>query len=304
MKVISAGLLGHLQQDTTTLATCVKLTRRDGLVLGYTTHDRPLTFDCDGLGAVTYQPQGGYKRSAIESQLGLAADNLELEGLIDDDAITDQDLLNGLYDNAALKFMLVNWQDVSQGVLKLRAGYVGQITLHRDTYVAEIRGLMDRYSTVIGEIYTPDCRADLYDQRCQVDPTAFRVETTVATIIAPGPGEEPGHTFTVALDGTAYPPSPPEGSPWFLGGAVIWTSGANAGARTEIKSWLPESATVSLYLAPTFPVQVGDALTLEAGCDKMRRTCKAKYDNIIRFRGEPYLPGLDAALSYPSPHSV
>ncbi|HSF29512.1 MAG TPA: DUF2163 domain-containing protein, partial [Candidatus Tectomicrobia bacterium] len=67
MKVISAGLLGHLSQDTTTLATCVKLTRRDGVVLGYTTHDTPLTFDCDGLGAVTYTPQGGYKRSAIES---------------------------------------------------------------------------------------------------------------------------------------------------------------------------------------------------------------------------------------------
>lgn len=304
MKVISTGLLTHLSQDTTSLATCVKLTRRDGLVLGYTTHDQPLTLDCDGLGAVTYEPQGGYKRSAIESQLGLSADNLELEGLIDTDAISEQDLLNGLYDNAELKFMLVNWADVGQGVLKLRRGYVGQITLHRDTYIAEIRGLMDAYSTVIGELYTPDCRADLGDARCTVDLTAFQVETTVASVEAPGPGEEPGHTFTVALDGTTYQPSPPEGSPWFLGGAVLWTSGANDGVRAEIKAWTPDSATVELYLAPTFPVQVGDALTLEAGCDKRRLTCKGKFNNIVNMRAEPYLPGLDAALAYPSPHSV
>lgn len=304
MKVISTGLLTHLSQDTTTLATCVKLTRRDGLVLGYTTHDQPLTFDCDGLGAVTYEPQGGYKRSAIESQLGLAADNLELEGLIEAEAISAADLLKGVYDNAELKFMLVNWQDVSQGVLKLRRGYVGQITVHRDTYVAEIRGLMDAYSTVIGELFTPDCRADLGDSRCTVDLTAFRLETTVASLGAPGPGEEPGHTFTVALDGTAYQPSPPEGSPWFLGGAVLWTSGANTGVRAEIKAWTPESATVALYLAPTFPVEVGDGLTLEAGCDKRRLTCVGKFDNIVNFRGEPYIPGLDKALDYPSAHGV
>src|SRR5262245_62553259 len=141
MKVISSGLLTHISQDTTTLATCVKVTRRDGVILGYTTHDQPLTFDCDGLGTVMYKAEGGYKRSAIESQLGLATDNLELEGLLDDAAITDSDILKGLYDNAELKFMLVNWQDLTQGVLKLRRGYVGQVMVGRDSFVCEIRGL-------------------------------------------------------------------------------------------------------------------------------------------------------------------
>lgn len=179
MKVISPALAAHLKADTTTLVTAVKLTRQDGVVQGYTTHDKPLTFDCDGQGLVTYQPQGGYNRSAIASQLSLATDNLELEGLLDDDAITEADLLTGKYDNAELKFMLVNWQDLSQGVLKLRQGYIGQITLHRDTFVAEVRGLMDAYGQVIGELYTPDCRADLGDARCKVvlDPSPWEPTT-------------------------------------------------------------------------------------------------------------------------------
>lgn len=306
MKVISAALAAHLQQDTTTLVTCVKVTRTDGVILAYTTHDQPLTLDCDGLGAVTYQPQGGYNRSAIASQLGLAADNLELEGLLDDDALTDADLLTGRYDNAELKFMLVNWQDLSQGVLKLRRGYLGQVTLHRDTYVAEIRGLMDAYSTIIGEVYTPDCRADLGDARCQVDltPAPRTVACTVSTVTPPEPGESGTYVFQVT---PAFPELGVDHEgllPWFTTGKASWLTGANSGTAGEIKAWDAATSTVTLFLATVYPITVGDTLTLTVGCDKRRQTCVQRFDNIVNMRGEPYLPGLDKALDYPSPHSV
>jgi uncharacterized phage protein (TIGR02218 family) len=305
MKVISAGLLDHLSQDTTTLATCVKVTRRDGLVLGYTTHDQPLTFDCDGLGMVTYNAEGGYKRSAIESQLGLAADNLELEGVLDDDAITDEDLLKGLYDNAELKFMQVNWQDLSQGVLKLRRGYVGQITVHRDSYVAEIRGLMDAYSTVIGELYTPDCRADLGDSRCQVnlDTPEFTVACTVSAVTAPAPGEGGTYIFQVAEDLSHLVPEP-GGLPWFAMGKASWLTGANSGTAGEVKDWDATTSTATLFLATPYQIAVGDMLTLTVGCDKRRQTCVARFQNVVNMRGEPYLPGLDKALQFPMAHGV
>lgn len=366
MKVISAALAAHLTQDTTTLVTAVKVTRQDGVVLAYTTHDRALTFDCDGLGLVTYQPQGGYNRSAIASQLGLATDNLELEGLFDDDAITEADLLTGRYDNAELKFMLVNWQDLTQGVLKLRRGYIGQITLHRETYVAEIRGLMDAYGQIIGELYTPDCRADLGDQRCKVvltpgpwQPTnaytqgarvvamgsalplrhfrcsqagtsgtgepawnatlgastgdggctwetllAFTVACTVASVIPAVPGEASAHTFVVTPPLTEFGAVPPDLLPWFVAGKVTWLTGANAGVRAEIKAWDAASSQVTLFLPPTFPIAAAETLTLTGGCDKRRQTCSGRFANIANMRGEPYLPGLDVALSYPSPHAV
>lgn len=366
MKVISPALAAHLKEETTTLVTAVKVTRQDGMVLAYTTHDQPLTFDCDGLGLVTYQPQGGYNRSAIASQLGLSTDNLELEGLLDDDAITDADLLTGKYDNAELKFMLVNWQDLTQGVLKLRRGSVGQITLHRDTYVAEIRGLLDAYGQIIGEVYTPDCRADLGDSRCTVvlDPPpwapstayaggarvvatadalplrhfrctqggtsgasepgwdatltastpdgsctwetllAFTVACTVATVVPAVPGEAGTHRFTVTPDLAEFGAVPEGLLPWFAAGQVSWLTGANAGVRAEIKAWDAATSEVTLFLPPTFPLAPGDTLTLTVGCDKRRDTCLGRFQNLVNMRGEPFLPGLDKALDYPSPHAV
>ena len=372
MKIISAELLAHLQHDSTTLCTCVKLTRTDGVVLAYTTHDRPLTFDCDGLGAVTYKAEGSYQRSALDTQLGLRADTVELEGILQDEAIDEDDILNGVYDAAELKIMLVNWSNVTQGVLKLRRGYVGQITLHRETYVAEIKGLMDRYSTVIGELYTPDCRADLGDARCQFPlqppawqpnhtypvhtsfvsasggshPTrvfqavfggtsgateppwddtllantpdgsvtwwtilAYTVPCTVSLVEALLPGEAGTHRFQVtpALpEFTAWPPTAAL-TPWFASGEARWLTGANAGTRGEITAWFPDTtpgSTVHLTLAPALPIQVGDTLQLVAGCDKRRITCVHRFKNIVNFRGEPWIPGLDTALRYPSPHPV
>jgi hypothetical protein len=54
MKTISTALAEHLAGDVTTLATCWKITRRDGVVLGFTDHVRDL--DVDG---VTYRAASG-----------------------------------------------------------------------------------------------------------------------------------------------------------------------------------------------------------------------------------------------------
>jgi hypothetical protein len=51
MKTVSAALAQHLAGEVTTLATCWKITRRDGVFQGFTDHVRDL--DVDG---VTYKP--------------------------------------------------------------------------------------------------------------------------------------------------------------------------------------------------------------------------------------------------------
>ena len=42
MKTVSAGLEAHLALEATTLATCWKVTRTDGTVYGFTSHDKDL----------------------------------------------------------------------------------------------------------------------------------------------------------------------------------------------------------------------------------------------------------------------
>src|SRR5581483_8652977 len=96
--------------------------RKDGVVMGFTDHDRDLSFD-----GVTYQAASGFTASSVEDQLGLAVSNLDVQGALSSAAITEADLNAGRYDDAAVTIYLVNWQDVSQRVV-LRSGFLGQVS--------------------------------------------------------------------------------------------------------------------------------------------------------------------------------
>ena len=58
MKQLSPSLQSHLDTGATTLAWCWRVTRGDGAVLGFTDHDRDLTFDGTTFEAATgFTPQ-------------------------------------------------------------------------------------------------------------------------------------------------------------------------------------------------------------------------------------------------------
>jgi uncharacterized phage protein (TIGR02218 family) len=77
-------------------------------------------------------------------------------------------------------------------------------------------------------------------------------------------------------------------------------TGANAGARVEVKRHVAGSAAV-LDLWRTMPqaIAAGDTFTVTAGCDKLFSTCKAKFSNTVNFRGFPHIPGNDYVVKYP-----
>jgi uncharacterized phage protein (TIGR02218 family) len=56
--------------------------------------------------------------------------------------------------------------------------------------------------------------------------------------------------------------------------------------------------TLELRQAMAEGVEAGDAFTITAGCDKHFKTCKAKFDNSVNFRGFPQ-PGIDFAFAVP-----
>ena len=74
----------------------------------------------------------------------------------------------GLYDHAEISVFQVNYTDTGQGVIPLREGWLGEVTFNDGRFVAEIRGLTQRLSQRVGELYSPSCRADLGDTRCKV----------------------------------------------------------------------------------------------------------------------------------------
>lgn len=119
---------------------------------------------------------------------------------------------------------------------------------------------------------------------------AYTRAATVATVTD-------NRTFTVTFTNG---PDSREVDDWFTYGAVVWGTGLNAGLTMEVKGFVAATDTVTLFLAMPFEVQVGDALSIYAGCDKRLTTCINKLDNVLNFRGEPYVPGQDEFLGYPS----
>ena len=163
-KTISTALKNHLAEECTTLATCWEITRRDGRIFRFTDHDQPLTV----LGG-RYLSSVGYSRTAIASNATLSVDNLDLEGLFDDDSITEEDLRAGLFDFAEVRIFAVNHQDLSQGIVRQKRGTLGEVASSPDgIFRAELRGLGQRLAQRVGDVYTAECRHDLGDARCRI----------------------------------------------------------------------------------------------------------------------------------------
>ncbi len=78
---------------------------------------------------------------------------------------------------------------------------------------------------------------------------------------------------------------------YFDRGFFTFTTGANAGHSREIKTFA--SDTFQLALPFPYDVQVGDKYEVYRGCDKTTSDCKTTFGNIINFRGEPFIPGID-----------
>jgi uncharacterized phage protein (TIGR02218 family) len=289
MKVLPPGLQDHLDEGTTTLAWCWRIARADGVSFGFTDHDRPLAFD-----GTVFEPESGFTASEIRSGSDLAVDAQDAEGVLTSDRITETDILDGRWDNAAVELWRANWADTDQTVL-MRRGAIGQIRRGRLAFVAEIRSLAHLLGQTVGRTFQATCDAALGDARCGVDldSPAFSGAGVVLHPLR-------DRAFTAAGLGGF-------GDGWFAFGTVEWTSGANAGRHAEVLAHeaAAGSVTITLLEPPVRPIapgsgpgQAGDGFVIRAGCDKRIDTCAAKFGNVVNFRGFPNIPGQDAVLRY------
>jgi uncharacterized phage protein (TIGR02218 family) len=282
MKALPPALQAHLDEGTTTLAWCWRITRADGVVFGFTDHDRTLSFD-----GTVFEPESGLTASEVRSGSDLSVDAQDAQGVLSSDRITETDILDGRWDNAAVEVWRVNWNDTSQRVL-LRRGAIGQIRRGRVAFVAEVRSLAHVLNQTVGRTFQATCDAALGDARCGVDleAPAFKGNGAVIAVLR-------DRTFRASGLGAFA-------AGWFAFGLVEWTSGANAGRRAEVLSHdlAGGVAILTLLEAPVRPITATDAFVVRAGCDKRIATCSAKFANVTNFRGFPHIPGQDAVLRY------
>jgi uncharacterized phage protein (TIGR02218 family) len=271
------AMTSWFQKDLTTLAFCWRLERRDGVALGFTSHDRDLE-----VGGFQYRAAPGMAPSAISKSDGLDVDTLDVAGALTSDAISEGDLAAGRWDGAKLRLIAVDWTDPDAAPLYLARGELGEVGVSDLAFTAELQGPTALLERPVVEATSPECRAELGDRRCRVD-LAGRVRyARIATVIDAA-------TFDVDA---AEPSDNAYGY-----GRVRWIESANSGMASAILR--SDGARVYLREAPAAGVAVGALVELAEGCDKILATCRDRFSNGDNFRGEPHLPGADLLTRYP-----
>jgi uncharacterized phage protein (TIGR02218 family) len=276
MKSISSQFAGRLVEAAQTLAFCIDITRRDGTVFAFTSHDVDIVFN-----AITYRTRAGFSPEKLSSTTKLQDDSMQLLGVLADDAMTESDVRAGLFDGAAVQCFLVDPEAVSAGKLTLRVGVLGAITIEDGVIRATVNGLVDQLQRPVCSLFSPECRANLGDAKCGVNLSGFTFSGTLTSV-----------TNAFSFQDTTRS----EAAGYFTYGLIRFPTSATPLQRYEIQSY---EAGGRFHMALGLPFLPTVALPYEviAGCDKQFVTCRNRFQNAINFRGEPHVPTYDQVLA-------
>ncbi len=284
MSGMDEGLKAHLATGLTTIAHAWAIERKDGVVLGFTDHDRDLSFD-----GVVYRADTGLSALSLAQSTGLSVDNTEAIGALNDLSIREDEIEQGRFDGAEVRAWLVNWTDVNQRWLQFR-GTIGELSRADGGFQAELRGLTEALNRPLGRVYQKPCTAILGDVECGFDPLTpgYSIELALEVV-------DRARVFQwQAFDG--FEPG------WFTRGRFEVLDGAAKGLWGMVKHDRMDGdyRVLELWEPIRAPLQGGETIRLTAGCDKRFDTCRLKFQNLANFRGFPDLPGDEWIVAVPS----
>lgn len=260
----------------TTECRAWRVVREDGVTLGFTDHDCDLVWD-----GVTFRAGSGLTAGSLQQSTGLAVDNTEALGVLTASAVTEADIHAGLYDGAEVTAWQLDWTDVAQRRLVFR-GSIGEIRQGRGGFAVDLRGLTEALGQPGGRVFQRGCPAVLGGKGCKFDLNrpGYWAETKVLSVT--------GQTL-------GLPALADYADGWFERGVLRLN-----GRAVLIKRDLRTEVGREVIIWEDLPVQVGDLVRLEAGCDKRAETCRLKFNNLLNFQGFPNIPGEDWLMSVPS----
>lgn len=277
------SLQTHLESGVTTVCRAWVVTRKDGVAMGFTDHDRTFAFD-----GISFRAATGLSARAVEQSTGLSVDNSEALGALSDAAIREEDIRAGGFDGAELQSWLVNWANPEERRLVFR-GSLGEIERQGTGFRAELRSQAEALNQPQGRVYQRPCTAVLGDAQCGAVTVGAGVSVEAEVISISGGTELVLPSQSSFADG------------WFARGRMTVLSGAAIGRVGSIKRdrEVAGQRVVELWEMLSAGFAPGDLVRLEPGCDKTAATCRAKFGNFLNFRGFPDIPGEDWLVSYP-----
>ncbi len=258
-----------------TAASWWRLTRSDGVALGFTSHDRALWFD-----GLLHEAAPGMLPAAVRLTGAFTPDTTEIAGGITAAGISSDDLQSGRWDGAATSFGIVDWENPAQHHT-LWSGTIGRISRSGSRFEVELTSAKARLAVDPLPRTSPGCRAVFCGAECGLSAARFTHLVSVSSA-----DEE-----SLVIGGNGVPDSAA-----FRFGELMWIDGPNTGISARIIDG--DGANITLAEAPYHAAKPGDRCRLIEGCDRSFESCKTRFDNAINFRGEPKLPGNDMLLRY------
>ena len=257
-----------------TVATWWRIMRRDGVALGFTTHDADLWFD-----GVLHRATPGMVPSAIRRSSDLQADSAEVTGAISHEAIAAADLAAGRFDGARVVIGLVDWETLERQ--SLYRGSIGAVSEEAGTFTTELQSRKSELQRDPVPRTSPSCRAVFCGPGCGLSGAMFTHE---AVVVAHDAGAN-----AVRVECAVGPAT-------LMGGVLRWLDGPYAGIAAGVGA----VADGALVLDMPLDVNIvsGTRVLVREGCDRTISTCSSRFANAINFQGEPFLPGNDLLARY------
>lgn len=262
-------------QPLETVAVWWRIERRDGVALGFTSHDRDLVF-----AGLRHRTAPGMVPSAVRRTATLEADSAEVSGALAHDAIGEAELAGGRFDGARVAMGLVDWESLEFEALF--TGTIGSVGREGEQFSAELESLKQVLARDLVPRTSPTCRAEFCGEGCTLSSARFTHEATLTEV--------------------------GEGRQWVRAGGILaadfafgWlrpVDGGDAGAVLRVRA--VDDGWLVLERPLAEDATAGQRVLLREGCDHTIATCSARFGNAVNFQGEPYLPGNDLLSRYPA----
>jgi uncharacterized phage protein (TIGR02218 family) len=260
-----------------TTATFWRVLRRDGVTLGFTTHDRDLWFD-----GVSHRAAPGMVPSAIRRSADFEPDSAEVEGALSHDSIPAADLAKGRFDGARVLIGVVDWETREREVLY--RGTIGTVTEQAGSFTAALQSRKLELQRDPVPRTSPSCRAVFAGPGCTLSPARFTHDGVLSA-------------FSLTANAATVTAAVPLAQ--LTGGSLRWLDGPYAGFTMGIAGISGGALVLDTPLDQAPPA--GSRVVLREGCDRRLQTCASRFGNALNFQGEPHLPGNDLITRYPSP---
>jgi uncharacterized phage protein (TIGR02218 family) len=226
----------------------------------------------------------------ITQSVGLSVDDVTVSLFCTDVAlfgdVTAQHFsLIGGFDNAEITINLALMDSMGQfskKLIHLFQGSVTDVVIARDKVDLTISSVLIKLDTKVPRVvYQPSCTHSLYDAGCSLLDDNFGA---FGVVVAGSSSSQIWFNSSVA-------------NGYFELGRITFISGRNSGISRSVNYFHQHATAVAAvnYEFPFMP-QVGDEFMIVPGCDKLRATCRAKFNNEVHFLGWEYMPVPEASL--------